>query len=348
MKSHEITLKWKDHKQLQLSIEIVYPIQKPFLLKKIFDTVMKKRLMKYFKRQQLLNRQREKYLIEKYDGMHVEWQNSLDNLECVQKKRQKESKSREFYEKIFPELRKQREERERSVQKNQRIQSELADMALAEAHQLTEEERKRMLALSVVPPVIYDERRRKYSFVNENGFVADPVALFKQCKNEVFWNEKEKEIFLEKMLIYGKNFDAIASFLDKKTVGDCIEKNQRRRKKDIKSNMNNNNNNNGGNSSSSTTNATNPPMQTNSSFNSNSNSGSSNSNTTNSNNQSDPNQLTVNTIGSDSTMDQVGLVIKFGMIRKFLFIKENILVVIIDAYQMIRYTKSVITTIMLI
>ena len=46
--------------------------------------------------------------------------------------------------------------------------------------------------------------------------MSDPVALFRSAKNEVFWNDKEKEIFLEKLLIYGKNFEIIATFLDKK------------------------------------------------------------------------------------------------------------------------------------
>lgn len=44
----------------------------------------------------------------------------------------------------------------------------------------------------------------------------DPVALFKSTKNEVFWNDKEKEIFLDKLLMFGKNFEVIATFLDKK------------------------------------------------------------------------------------------------------------------------------------
>ena len=46
----------------------------------------------------------------------------------------------------------------------------------------------------------------------------DPQSLFqiKQQKNEFHWNEREKEIFLEKLLMYGKNFTAIASYLEKK------------------------------------------------------------------------------------------------------------------------------------
>jgi hypothetical protein len=117
-----------------------------------------------------------------------------------------------------------------------------------------------MYDLSVVPPLCLDTKQKRVTFVNNNGFVADPVALFKAAKNEVYWNEKEKEIFLEKLLTYGKNFDVIASFLDKKKTQDCVEyfyatkkkvnykllirKQQRKRKKDVKSNVNTNNNNN--------------------------------------------------------------------------------------------------------
>lgn len=41
----------------------------------------------------------------------------MDRFENSIKKRQKDAKSREFYEKVFPEIRKQREERERAIQK---------------------------------------------------------------------------------------------------------------------------------------------------------------------------------------------------------------------------------------
>lgn len=78
------------------------------------------------------------------------------------------------------------------------------------------EERKRILALSVVPPLCLDTRQRRYKFINNNGYVQDPVALFKSIKNEIFWNEKEKEIFLDKLVTFGKNFELIATYLEKK------------------------------------------------------------------------------------------------------------------------------------
>jgi hypothetical protein len=78
------------------------------------------------------------------------------------------------------------------------------------------EEKKRILQLAVVPPICLDSKQRRYKYINNNGYVNDPAALFKANKNETFWNEKEKEIFLEKLLAYGKNFEIIATFLEKK------------------------------------------------------------------------------------------------------------------------------------
>lgn len=78
---------------------------------------MKKRLIKFFKRQIAAKRQREKSLIDNYEELHTKWQKKVDRFENSIKKRQKDGKSREFYEKVFPELRKQREERERLIQK---------------------------------------------------------------------------------------------------------------------------------------------------------------------------------------------------------------------------------------
>jgi hypothetical protein len=67
-----------------------------------------------------------------------------------------------------------------------------------------------------VPPLCLDAKQKRYKYINKNGFVSDPVTLFKSVKGEVYWNEKEKEIFLDKMLNFGKNFEVIATYLDKK------------------------------------------------------------------------------------------------------------------------------------
>lgn len=73
--------------------------------------------MKFFKRQITIKKQRERSLVDNYDTLHTKWQKKVDRFENSIKKRQKDGKSREFYEKVFPEIRKQREERERLIQK---------------------------------------------------------------------------------------------------------------------------------------------------------------------------------------------------------------------------------------
>lgn len=234
-------------------------------IRKDFENVMKQRLVKFFKRQHQLKKQREKFMIEEYDTLHAEWQKKVYKVENNYMKKQKDSKCREFYEKVFPELRKSREERERAIQKvktaiadklakekaaqeaaaNPEAAKEAEELAVAAAKEAegngevvpettpepdqpippdpVEEERKRIYQLSVVTPLCIDERQKRYSFLNNNGFVKDPVALFKAAKNQTFWNEKEKEIFLDKLLLFGKNFEIIARFLDKKQTQDCIE-----------------------------------------------------------------------------------------------------------------------------
>jgi len=210
---------------------------------------MKNKLVKYFKRQILLKNQREKILIDKYDSLHTNWSKKVDKLENSSRKKQKDIKSREFYEKFFPEIRKQREERERLLQKQAQPASTIQNSTTnqqttgtdsqttpevnpLEVNNLyyliifnkikhtnhSKEERKRVFQLAVVPPSCFDSKQKKYTFIDNNGFVSDPVSLFKAVKNEVYWDEKEKAIFLEKLLTFGKNFEIIASYIDKKVT----------------------------------------------------------------------------------------------------------------------------------
>lgn len=53
-----------------------------------------------------------------------EWHRKVDKLESTQKRKTKEAKNREFFEKVFPELRKQREDKERFNRVGSRIKSE--------------------------------------------------------------------------------------------------------------------------------------------------------------------------------------------------------------------------------
>jgi len=97
---------------------------------------MKRRLVQYFKRQILLKKQKDKLMIDKYDSLHMVWQKKSDRFENSARKKQKDLKYREVFEKIFPELKKQREEKERIAQKQKAALAAAAAAATAPTEEL--------------------------------------------------------------------------------------------------------------------------------------------------------------------------------------------------------------------
>jgi hypothetical protein len=223
-----------------------------------FDNEIKKKLVIYLKRQLAMEKSRESLLVDKYDELFTIWQKKADKAENNSRKKQKDAKFRDFYEKFFPEIKKQREERERAITKHETSliafeENKLKDVTMISEDTTTtttqttsvsvqittleqqqqqqqqttvqiepnpvEDERKRMIQLSIKTPIdkLYQlSYNSRFKYVNNNGFITDPMSMFKASKNQVFWSQKEKDIFLEKLLNHGKNFDVIASFLDKK------------------------------------------------------------------------------------------------------------------------------------
>ncbi|KAL9226963.1 hypothetical protein vseg_002715 [Gypsophila vaccaria] len=75
-----------------------------------------------------------------------------------------------------------------------------------------------------MPAMILDEKDKVSSrFLSTNGLVEDPCAAEKERALFNPWTIKEKEIFFEKLAFFGKDFRKIGSFLDYKTVADCIQ-----------------------------------------------------------------------------------------------------------------------------
>lgn len=79
-----------------------------------------------------------------------------------------------------------------------------------------------MRSYAVIPPIVLDEVRRNYRYDSKNGLIPDPMAEYKVNKNINIWTDHEKDIFREKYLQHPKNFVLIGSYLEKKTVADCI------------------------------------------------------------------------------------------------------------------------------
>lgn len=75
-----------------------------------------------------------------------------------------------------------------------------------------------------MPALILDKKEKTVSrFISNNGLVEDPFAVEKERAMINPWRHEEKEIFMDKLATFGKDFRKIASFLDHKTTADCVE-----------------------------------------------------------------------------------------------------------------------------
>lgn len=75
-----------------------------------------------------------------------------------------------------------------------------------------------------MPALILDKNEKVVSrFISNNGLVEDPCAVEKERAMINPWMPEEKEIFMDKLATFGKDFTKISSFLDHKTTADCVE-----------------------------------------------------------------------------------------------------------------------------
>ncbi|XP_059091907.1 nuclear receptor corepressor 2-like isoform X2 [Tigriopus californicus] len=196
-----------------------------YLENKRRHTLIKRRLVDYFKQQNDQKEARERYMLETYAKLMCGWQKRVERSENMKKRKEREAKARELYEKIFPELKKQREDKERDHRLGSRgtVRSE-ADMEdVIERLQERENEDKKMHSYAVVPPLLLPSDERKRKFTNNNGLILDPLKEYNERKFLNTWTDSEKEIFKEKFLQTPKNFGQIAQFLERKTVSDCVQ-----------------------------------------------------------------------------------------------------------------------------
>ncbi|KAM9596592.1 nuclear receptor corepressor 1 isoform 13-T14 [Trichechus inunguis] len=194
------------------------------------NQVMRKKLILFFKRRNHARKQREQKICQRYDQLMEAWEKKVDRIENNPRRKAKESKTREYYEKQFPEIRKQREQQERFQRVGQRGAGLSATIARSE-HEISEiidglseqeNNEKQMRQLSVIPPMMFDAEQRRVKFINMNGLMEDPMKVYKDRQFMNVWTDHEKEIFKDKFIQHPKNFGLIASYLERKSVSDCV------------------------------------------------------------------------------------------------------------------------------
>uniref|UniRef100_A0A8C8SA92 Nuclear receptor corepressor 1 n=1 Tax=Pelusios castaneus TaxID=367368 RepID=A0A8C8SA92_9SAUR len=215
-------------------VQIIYDENRVSLLLRFgslcINQVMRKKLILFFKRRNHARKQREQKICQRYDQLMEAWEKKVDRIENNPRRKAKESKTREYYEKQFPEIRKQREQQERFQRVGQRGAGLSATIARSE-HEISEiidglseqeNNEKQMRQLSVIPPMMFDAEQRRVKFINMNGLMEDPMKVYKDRQFMNVWNDHEKEIFKEKFVQHPKNFGLIASYLERKNVPDCV------------------------------------------------------------------------------------------------------------------------------
>ncbi|XP_068186569.1 nuclear receptor corepressor 1 isoform X2 [Antennarius striatus] len=194
------------------------------------NQIMRKKLILFFKRRNHARKQREQKICQRYDQLMEAWEKKVERMENNPKRKAKESRTREYYERQFPEIRKQREQQERFQRVGQRGTGLSATIARSE-HEISEiidglseqeNNEKQMRQLSVIPPMMFDSEQRRVKFINMNGLMDDPMKVYKARQFMNVWTEHEKEIFKEKFVQHPKNFCLIASYLERKCVADCV------------------------------------------------------------------------------------------------------------------------------
>ncbi|CAK1541858.1 unnamed protein product [Leptosia nina] len=182
----------------------------------------RKRLAEHLRALKLEAEKREDALTEAYSRRAAEWMRRVERIEQGQKRKAKDARNREFFEKVFPELRKQREERERFNRLGARVKSEAELEEIADGLHEQEHEDKKMRSLTVVPPLLRDPKEPRPLHLDVNKRCIDMETEHKELQLRNVWTAAEREAFREKYLQHPKNFGQIASFLPRKTVRDCV------------------------------------------------------------------------------------------------------------------------------
>ncbi|XP_072443684.1 nuclear receptor corepressor 2 isoform X1 [Chiloscyllium punctatum] len=195
------------------------------------NQVMRKRLILYFKRRNHARKHWEQKFCQRYDQLMEVWEKKIERIESNPRRRAKENKVREYYERQFPEIRKQRELQERMQSRVGQRGCTLSATVARSEHEISEiidglseqeNTEKQMRQLAVVPPMLFDADQQRVKFINMNGLMEDPMKVYKEQQLLNHWGDHEKEIFREKFIQHPKNFGHLTTFLERKKVSDCV------------------------------------------------------------------------------------------------------------------------------
>ncbi|XP_074276362.1 uncharacterized protein LOC141600084 [Silene latifolia] len=186
------------------------------------DITIKK---KFWSRKQLL-RFKERVISLKYRAFYHLWKEDL----CLDSLRNHRLKSHKKLDATSQTLHKGKQKRRSAVRARfgsqaGSLSSDLSTEILNFTRNLLSDTNMKNYRSSLkMPAMVLDEKDKMSSrFMSSNGLVEDPCAVEKERALINPWTFEEKEIFMDKLITHGKDFRKIASFLDHKTIADCIQ-----------------------------------------------------------------------------------------------------------------------------
>ncbi|XP_037077120.1 nuclear receptor corepressor 1-like [Pollicipes pollicipes] len=182
----------------------------------------KRRLVATVRRRRLEDAARQRLTAALYAEKLAAWVREVERIEALPKSRQRAAKDREFYEKVFPEIRRSREERERFNRAGRLIKSDVEMEEVMDGIQEQENEKQKLLSLAVIPPPMLDEQRRARVFLNRGGRIAEPLVLHDDLANQNVWTEAERQTLDERYLQHPKQFHALSAALERKATSECV------------------------------------------------------------------------------------------------------------------------------
>ncbi|CAL8089686.1 unnamed protein product [Calicophoron daubneyi] len=198
-----------------------------------FHQQFRGKLIRYLRSRRRAEESRIRFLAQQYAHHSVIFTKKVDKLFNSSKRRQRDARHRDIFEKVMPEVKKSREEREvnhGSECPRTRTSEVVEEIPVAvnnvESGQTTPydpvEEMNKMKEYAIDPPICLAPWERKYRFICQAGLVTDCRAQLQEEQDLSKWSEEEKHTFKERYLATPKNFPNIASFLEGKTVAECI------------------------------------------------------------------------------------------------------------------------------
>ncbi|CAI2736281.1 unnamed protein product [Schistosoma spindalis] len=194
-----------------------------------FRNHFRPKLVVYLQRRLRAEQSRINFLAQQYGRNSRIFTKKMDKLLSTTKRRQRDLRHRDIFEKAMPEVKKNREDREMGnteytkpgVEDDSGGVSNLTDGSQTTPYDAIEEMNK-LKEYAIDPPVMLAPWQRRYQFICESGLITDCRAQLQENQDLSKWSEEEKQIFKERYLATPKNFTSIASYLERKSVADCI------------------------------------------------------------------------------------------------------------------------------